>query len=395
MKINKVESFTHPDFPNVFHIQIHTDTGIIGLGESYYFAKSIVAFVDEFVGPALIGENPLEIEKIARKLTTYIGAINSGIETRARSAVDIALWDIKGKVENKPIYGLLGGSLRSLPIYNTCAGRGYMRKSDQASTAWGITTDNNEYEDLQAFLTDAGALAKELVKEGIGGMKIWPLDIYAEKSNGKDISSEDLHQGLAPLRKVREAVGDQIDLMLELHSLWSPSAAKKIFEATKEFNLTWIEDPIYADSLDEFATLRGNGYAPIAHGETLASVSRVKTLVEKDYIDVLTLDLGWCGGITTGIKFAELAKHYGKSIAPHDCTGPIGLIAGTQLSTAYSNAVVQETVRASFRTWYPKMVTNLPQISDGQITLSRSAGLGTELQDEFKSSPDLIKQSIA
>jgi L-alanine-DL-glutamate epimerase-like enolase superfamily enzyme len=337
----------------------------------------------------LIGLDPENIDLISKKLTTYIGALSSGVEMRAKSAVDIALWDIKGKLENAPIYQLLGGQSKPLPIYNTCAGRGYMRKSDQGSSAWGISDDNSQYEDLQAFQTDAGALAKELLREGIGGMKIWPFDIFAEKNDGADISTEDLAKGLIPLQKVRGAVGEDISLMLELHALWSPTAARKIFEATKDLNLTWIEDPIYPDLLDDYAILRHTGFAPIAHGETVSSLTRVNYLLENDYIDVLTLDLGWCGGFTQGIKFSEATKKYGKSIAPHDCSGPIGLIAGAHLATAYDNALVQETSRAIFRTWYPTIVTKLPKVSEGKILLSQDAGLGTDLTSEFYSSAKL------
>ena len=393
MKITSVESFVHPDFPNIIYVKIGTDAGVYGIGESYYFGRTVATFVDEFVAPTLIGLDPANIENISRKLTTYVGALSSGVEMRAKSAVDIALWDIKGKVEGKPIYQLLGGQSKALSIYNTCAGRGYMRKSDQESSAWGISDKNDQYEDLQAFLTDAGSLAKELLAEGIGGMKIWPFDTYAEKNDGKDISDEDLKKGLIPLQKVRDAVGEKLQLMLELHALWSPLAAKKIFEATKDLKLTWIEDPIYPDLLDDYALLRSKGYAPIAHGETVTSMVRVEALLKNDYIDVLTLDLGWCGGFTQGIKFTQATKKYGKSIAPHDCSGPIGLIAGAHLSTASDNALVQETSRASLRTWYPMIVTTLPTIADGKISLSQEAGLGTDLTSTFTSAAKFAKQA--
>ena len=393
MRITTVESFVHQDFPNIIYVKIGTDEGVYGIGESYYFGRTVATFVDEFVAPTLIGLDPANIESISRKLTTYIGALSSGVEMRAKSAVDIALLDIKGKVANEPIYQLLGGQSKTLPIYNTCAGRGYMRKSDQSSSALGISDDNDQYEDLLAFQNDAGALAKELLAEGIGGMKIWPFDLYAEKNDGAYISDEDLAQGLIPLQKVRDAVGDKISLMLELHALWSPKAAKKIFEATKDLNLTWIEDPIYPDLLDDYAILRNKGFAPIAHGETVSSMTRVEALLKNDYIDVLTLDLGWCGGFTQGIKFSEATKKYGKSIAPHDCSGPIGLIAGTHLSTAYDNALIQETSRASLRTWYPMIVTKLPTISDGTIALGQDSGLGTELTSTFTSTSQFPHQA--
>jgi L-alanine-DL-glutamate epimerase-like enolase superfamily enzyme len=114
-------------------------------------------------------------------------------------------------------------------------------------------------------------------------------------------------------------------------------------------------------------------------------MTRVNALLKNDYIDVLTLDLGWCGGFTQGIKFTQATKKYGKSIAPHDCSGPIGLIAGTHLSTASENAVVQETSRASLRTWYPMIVSNLPTITNGKISLGQESGLGTDLTSTFTS----------
>ena len=103
MKIKSVTPFVHPDFPNLVHVEILTDDGLIGLGESYYFGQTVAQFIREFVAPTLIGKDPLNREEISRSLTTYIGYNGSGAETRARSAVDIALWDIAGKAAGQPI----------------------------------------------------------------------------------------------------------------------------------------------------------------------------------------------------------------------------------------------------------------------------------------------------
>ena len=390
MKITEVRTYNHEDFPNLIQVEVRTDEGITGTGESYYFGNSIAAFINEFLAPTILGEDPLQNEALAEKMHTYVGYNGSGIETRGRSAIDIALWDIKAQAAGKPLYQYLGGKHDAdIRFYNTCAGRGYMRKSNQSSKSWGIDEDSNDLEDLKAFLTDAGVLAQSLLSEGITAMKIWPLDVYAEKNNGQDISDEDLKAGLEPLRKIRDRVGDKIDIMLELHALWSPKAAKKIFDAAKEFDLFWVEDPIYPDLVDELSILRGAGMPKIAHGETVASQTRVNQLCDRGLIDVLTLDLGWCGGFTQGVKMAEKAKQTGVMIAPHDCTGPIGLIAGLHLSLASENALIQETVRASLRTWYPHVVTNLPVIKDTKISLDRENGLGTSLKKEFTESKQM------
>ncbi|MEY4163694.1 MAG: hypothetical protein RLZZ79_646 [Actinomycetota bacterium] len=395
MKISSVKPFVHPDFPNLVYVEVTTDEGIVGLGESYYFGSTVAHFINEFAGPAILGKDPLDRESISKTLTTYVGYNSSGVETRARSAIDIALWDIAGKIANKPIYRLIGGdSPRPLRIYNTCAGKEYMRKSNQGSKSWGLDNESNTYEDLRAFMSDAGSLAKELLSEGVTAMKIWPFDLFSEKNWGSEISAADLKSGLAPIEKIRAAVGSRMDIMVELHALWSPKAAKEIMTALKEFEIYWVEDPIYPDNLDELESLRGDGRPPIAHGETIASRKRVETLVKRNLIDVLTLDLSWCGGLTEGLHFAELARANGVKIAPHDCTGPVGLTIGAHLSTADENALIQETVRAAYRTWYPHLVDGLPEINGGTLALSESAGLGLRLREDFRKDLQTLRLAV-
>lgn len=395
MKISKVRTFVHADFPNVFHVEIETDTGIIGLGESYYFASSLAHFTEEFAGPQILGKDPSRREEISKMLTTYVGYNGSGVETRTRSAIDIALWDIESKIQNRPLYRTLGGqSARELKIYNTCAGKAYMRRSNQSSKSWGIDNGSDELEDLKAFMTDAGRLAKEILADGITAMKIWPFDIYAEKNLGTEISDEDLNSGLEPIRKIRNAVGNKLDLMIELHGLWSPKAAQKIMSALREFDIFWVEDPLYPDLLEEFEMLRGDSMPRIANGETIASENRVKTLTSRKLIDFLTLDLSWCGGITSGLRMADLARKNDIRIAPHDCTGPVGLMAGAHLSTSDSNSAIQETVRSALRTWYPHLVDGLPTIKGGSMKVTDAPGHGLTLREDFKSSSDMKSREL-
>jgi L-alanine-DL-glutamate epimerase-like enolase superfamily enzyme len=233
-------------------------------------------------------------------------------------------------------------------------------------------------------MSNAGTLAQELLSEGVTAMKIWPFDLFAEKNWGSEISAADLKAGLLPIQSIREAVGDRMDIMVELHALWSPKAAKEIMSALRDFGIFWVEDPIYPDNLDELELLRGSGMPKIAHGETIASRKRVETLVKRNLIDVLTLDLSWCGGLTEGLHFAELAKENGVRIAPHDCTGPVGLTIGAHLSTADENALIQETVRAAYRTWYPHLVEDIPQISGGTLIVGDDAGLGVKMREDFR-----------
>ena len=139
MKVTKVETIWLEEFSNVIWIQIHTDEGLIGLGETFFGARAVEAYIHETIAPYLLGKDPLQIDLHARNLYGYIGYRSSGVEMRGNSALDIALWDLLGKVTNQPIYQLLGGKSRdTVRTYNTCAGYRYIRnESRQSVDNWG------------------------------------------------------------------------------------------------------------------------------------------------------------------------------------------------------------------------------------------------------------------
>jgi len=136
LKITNVETVRLGEFPNIIWVRIHTDEGLTGLGETFMGAAAVEAYIHEWVGPKLIGKDPLAIESRNRDITGYLGWRGSGAETRGNSAVDIALWDIFGKAANMPVYTALGGKSRDdIRIYNTCAGYQYVRSTTNQSSA--------------------------------------------------------------------------------------------------------------------------------------------------------------------------------------------------------------------------------------------------------------------
>jgi galactonate dehydratase len=256
MRITRIDTLRLEEFPNLLFVHVHTDEGLVGLGETFFGAQAVEAYVHESVAPYLLGKDPLQIERHATALRGYLGYASTGVELRGTSAIDIALWDLLGQVSGQPLYQLLGGlSRESVPIYNTCAGYRYVRQRPvQAVENWGIGDGNPDgpYEDLEAFLTDAGGLARSLLAQGITGMKIWPFDPYAEASNGTGISEGDLDRALEPFRKIRGAVGSAMDVMVELHSLWDVPTAQRILRAVEQFEPYWCEDPVRPDSAGAF-----------------------------------------------------------------------------------------------------------------------------------------------
>jgi len=384
MKIRALETVRIAERPNLIWVLVHTDEGLTGLGETFFGAAAVEAHLHEYVAPRVMGCDPLAIEKLAAELTGYVGFRSTGAEMRGNSAFDIALWDLFGKATGQPIAQLLGGfTRREIRTYNTCAGADYIKKTTGQGTANYGLGSARDYDDLNGFLHCADELAVSLLEDGITGMKIWPFDGAAEKTSGRFITLPDLKSALEPFEKIRRAVGDKMDIMVELHSMWQLLPAMQIARALQPFDTFWHEDPIKMDSLSSLKRYAEASTAPIAASETLGGLGAFRDLMETGVAGVVIVDLSWCGGLTEARKIANLAQAWHLPIAPHDCTGPVVLAASTHLSLHAPNALVQESVRAFYRTWYRDIVTALPEVRNGMITVPPGPGLGLNL------SPDL------
>jgi L-alanine-DL-glutamate epimerase-like enolase superfamily enzyme len=352
----------------------------------------------------LLGADPLTIERHSRALQkTYVGFASTGAELRGLSAIDVALWDLWGKATEQPVHQLLGGLCReSLRVYNTCAGSHYVRgdagPKDQTTANWGLgrADASDAYDDLNGFLTDAGALAESLMAQGITGMKIWPFDFAAERTGGMDISAAELATALKPFEQIREAVGDGMDIMVELHSLWSLPAAKRIVMAVEEFNPYWIEDPVRANVPDAWVEIAAMTSAPLCGSELLATRFAFADAIERGAFGIVMPDITWCGGLTEARKIAVLADARHLPVAPHDCTGPVAFAACVHFALATPNALIQESVRAAYLGWYGDLVTELPRIEGGEVFPMAGPGLGTALRPELRERADArLRRSAA
>lgn len=394
MKITALETIRNAEFPNLLWLHVHTDEGLSGLGETFFGAQAVEAYLHESVAPQLLGQDPSRIDHIARKLYGYLGFRGSGVETRGNSAIDIALWDLWGKRTAQPVYQLLGGLTREqVRVYNTCAGYRYVRQRPvQTTDNWGLDGEEGPYEDLDAFLNRADELALSLLQQGIQAMKIWPFDHAAENNGGLHISSAELRRALEPFEKIRKAVGDKIDIMVEFHSLWNLPTACRIAEAVRPFQPYWMEDPVKMDSLSVVGEYRQRTGLPVTASETLSYRTGYKDLLEAKAVDIVMPDLSWCGGISEAKKIATMVEAHQLPVAPHDCTGPVVLMASSHLSLNAPNALLQETVRAFYTGWYQEIVTTLPIIEEGYLRLEPNPGLGLELLPDFLKRNDTYRK---
>jgi galactonate dehydratase len=412
MKISRIETIQLPEFPSLLFVAVHTDGGLTGYADTCYMPEAVAGYIHGFAAPMLLGHDPLAVELHWRRLYEVIAhTVGKGAELRGLSALDVCLWDILGQAAGMPVWQVLGGAARDrVRTYNTCGGPHYGRAARGGA---GYGTDRGAggaYEDLVAFMERPGELAAELLAEGLTGMKIWPFDYVAHTPGGwenwrsfrgvfdpgvtslggHDISAADLDRGLGPVRAIRAAVGDRMEVMVEGHGFWSLPAALKIARALEEFRPAWLEDLMRADDLDALADLRRGTRCPILASEYLATRYEYRPLLEKQAADIVTIDPTWAGGITECRKVCTLAEAYKRPVAMHDCTGPLTLYAGVHLAVNAPNAVYQETVRAYLRVTYPDLVTELPRVEGGHVLAPTRPGLGTELLPDVRTRPGAV-----
>ncbi len=387
MKIDVVETILVEAFPNLCYVRLHTDQGLIGLGETFFDSEAVAAHLHRVVAPLLLGQDPFRIERHGHTLSAGPTARSISVEVRARSAIDLALWDLLGQALGVPLYQLLGGAYRErIRIYNTCAGYRHVARAAEPGRpnrgTWGIGgPTSGPYEDYDAQFERPEELAHSLLEAGITAVKLFPFE--ASDAKGASLAAEDLARGVAPFARIRQAVGSKLDLLLDLGAAWTLPTALQIARAVEEFAPFWYEDPVPADDLDAWVTFKRATPIPVAGSEHLGSRDAFRELLEKRAVDVVLFDPGWVGGLSEGKKVANLADTYHLSFCPHECTGPVALIAGIHLCLSSPNALMQETVRAYTTGAYREIVTSLPRIEGGYAYLPEGAGLGTALQPDF------------
>jgi galactonate dehydratase len=380
MKITAVETIYLPRGISVhvgaityLWVRIHTDEGLIGLGESYPNAEAEAAIVHSRLAAVVLGRDPSAIDRLWADMflaVSYSGW--AGAEMRAISAVDIALWDLLGKATGQPIYKLLGGASReSIRIYNTCY-------------------------DRVDFTREPARLARELLASNVRAMKIWPFDPIAKETGGNHISAEQLRRAIEPLHLIREEFGDSIEVAIEFHGFWNLPCAIKIAAALETYQPMWLEEMLPQDNLAAYAELARSTALPLCLSERLMTRWGFRELLENRAARIIMPDISWCGGISEGKKISTMAETYFLPIAPHNCGGPILHFATAHLSANVTNFYIMESVRRHYREEYEGLVTQkLVPGAGGELPLPPGPGLGVELGAEVLARKDAVVRRTA
>jgi galactonate dehydratase len=375
MKITAVETIYIPRGVTVhvgaityLWVRIHTDEGIIGLGESYPNAEAEAAIVHSRLAAVLLGRDPSAIDRLWADMflaVSYSGW--AGAEMRAISAVDIALWDLLGKAMGQPVYKLLGGASRqSIRIYNTCY-------------------------DRVDFTNEPCQLARELLASNVRAMKIWPFDPIAKETGGNHISAEQLRRAIEPLRLIREEFADAIEVAIEFHGFWNLPCAIKIAAALEPYKPLWLEEMLPQDNLAAYAELARSTDIPLCLSERLMTRWGFRELLENRAAQIIMPDVAWCGGISETKKIATMAETYYLPIAPHNCGGPVLHFATAHVAANLTNLFIMESVRRHYNEEYEGLVTRklVPEVS-GELSLPPGPGLGVELSSEVLARKDAV-----
>ncbi len=370
MKITRVETLWHPQWARFVWVQIHTDAGLVGLGEVGHYAKAAAEVVHDYARWALLGQDAGRIDHLWTTIYDRMRVFSpAGSELRALAAVDEALWDILGKACGVPVYQLLGGASRdSIPIYNTCIGQGPIP-------------------DYQRFHEDAGGLAEELLEEGIRCMKIWPFDPFAPKSHGQYLSVADMNEGLKPVRAIRDRVGDRMGIGIEMHGRWNLPVALQIARGLERYNVQWVEEALSPESIKAQAEFAAACQAPVVSGERIYTRFGLRALLEMGGATIVNPDLTWTGGIGELKRMATMAEAYRRPIKPHNEGGPVHHVASAHVAANVPSLYLLETIRSNYRHVFPQLVDGLPELvrenGEARLALPTGPGLGVTLKREL------------
>lgn len=375
MKITAIESLQWDAYPRLMVVRVHTDAGIIGLGETVDKIAGTKGALHGTIAPLLLGQDPLDIEGLWRFVMDNIMYHGfAGAETRALSAVEIALWDIMGKHYNAPLYHLLGGKVRDkIPTYNTCIGFG-------------------EVQDYVAWHEDAGELAQSLLDDGINAMKIWSFDKYSEATFGQYISRANVEDGLTPIKQIRDTVGDAMEIGIECHFRWNRVSIERIARALEPYNIMFMEDVMSAVYPDEIKAFSQRTTIPIIGSELLMTRWQLREWLEKHVSQIVMTDPVWNGGIAETRKIANLAETFGIPLVLHNVAGPICHAVCMHLASHIPNLYFVESVRAFYKTYFPILSDFSPAVSSGHLTIPDGVGLGVNLRPEIFKRDDLTRE---
>ena len=365
MKIKSVKPYLfHPNVgKNLLFVRVETDEGIYGWGEGYVVKgkeKAVAAYVDS-IAPYMIGRNPYHIKHTGKALfNDFVTRRSSGDFFSAWSSIEIALWDIVGKAAGQPIYNLLGGPSRERI-------RAY---------ANGWYDVNFGGDDSPEGMAVRALRVKEM---GFTAMK-W--DPFGRSPWRNTTTRKEEDDAVKCVRLIREAVGPEVDLLIEVHRRLDPYHAIRFADRIAEFNPFWFEEPCLADNVDLVCEVKDKIRMPVVTGETKYTKEEFKDVFEKRAAQVINPDICICNGILGTLEIAAMAEPYAVMFSPHNYNSTIiGTAASVHIGAVASNFLIAEYF-LNLKPACDEIVINPLKLDKGFIELPTMPGLGIDIDME-------------
>ena len=356
--------------------RVHTDAGVTGLGESYRggAVDAIAAYVEEF----LVGENPLDVERLFRLMvqeTSGHGGTTGKVVTAA-SGVEIALWDLAGKLLGVPAYQLLGGKYRDeVPVYVDL----------HAGESFAVDHGAADYGDADAYRPEAYVESAEgALAANFSAMKFdldTPTDNDPDPVNGR-LTSADVEAKRAVVAAVTDAVGTDAEVAFDCHWDYSFDSAKRLVGALEPYDLMWLEDVLPPENARAQRELARSTSLPLATGENRFRVHEFAELLYEFGVDVVTPDPTTVGGLAESKAIASRAEENYVTVSPHNVCSPVGTMAVAHLCAAVPNVGHLEYHALDVPWWDDLLDRSEPLIADGTVSVPEAPGYGIALDDE-------------
>jgi galactonate dehydratase len=356
MRITKVTPLVlGTPWRNLTFVKLDTDEGLSGVGEARCSNRTnaLLGYLKDAAPRYVIGANPFEIERISQNFLLGDFGTHGEITMSVLALIEIACWDIIGKALGQPVYNLLGGPVRD--------------KIKAYANGWYTVERTPE---------QFHAAARKVVERGYLALKVDPFG-----AGRHTLTKEEFKLSVELIEAIRDAVGPEVDILIEMHGRFNVSTAVEMSKALAPLKPAWVEEPVPPYSFEALRRVADKIDIPVASGERLHEDHSAIELVTSHSIDILQTDITHYGGLSRSRRLFALADHYDLLVTPHNVGGPVSTAAALHMAACTPNFMIQEHFNDFADSWVKAAATGVPEVIDGYFALPTAPGLGLELNE--------------
>jgi galactonate dehydratase len=344
---------------NLTFLKMETDEGLVGWseGRNVNRTEALLGYLGGIAKRYVVGSDPFRIEQLVHRMALGDYSRTDEVSGMGMALVEMACWDILGKALGQPVYQLLGGAVRD--------------RIKAYANGWYTVERTPE-----AF----HEAAKKVTARGYRALKVDPFG-----AGHYEMEAAEKRRSVSLIEAIRDAVGPDVEILVEMHGRFSPATAIEISRDLEPFKPSWVEEPVPPDNFEAMAKAAAKIMIPVATGERIHTRYEIRRLLELGCVDVLQTDITESGGLLEGKKFAAMADAYYVTFAPHNVGGPLSTAACLHLAACTTNFKIQEHFNDFVDSWVKEAASGpgYPEVRDGHFTLPGGPGLGLTVNEDF------------